>query len=648
MSVQSPPAAASRRKDYELSRRRAYEAVLGSAWKKAESELRALSDDARFNVGDWIALATARYRLGQFELMGEAALKALQAEPQNIKAVHLFTMAMIRQNRWAEALPWFERFRTGPVRENYHFVSNHGTTLATLGRHAQAADVYLEALLLEPADPAIHMKLGLSFKAMKMYEEAAESFKTAVALNPRRFAAQVMVMHMSQFACAWQDYDALCQGVVDALRTMEPGDGALTGEGGVWALTAMDCPPDLFLKATAQVASKCAAGIEPFVHPTPAPRGDRKLRIGYVSSDFHSHATTLLFVQALEARNTDRFEVTLYSHGKDDGSAVQQRVRSACERFVDMSAMSEREMAHRIHADGIDVLIDLKGHTFGNRLKVFAYRPAPVQAAFLGFPGTCGASYIDYVIGDRWVTPLAHADRYSEKIAQMPHSYQPNDSQRQRPRPLSRAEVGLPEGVPVLCNFNQSFKQSPRTFDVWARIMQAVPDSVLWMLADNEQARRNLLREAQARGIDASRVIFAPRVGVERHLARLPAADLMLDNWPCNAHTTASELLWMGVPVVTMVGESFASRVAGSLLNAVGLPELACESEDDYVATAIDLLSRPERLQAVRDHLNQGCRDFPLFDGVRFAADLERLYERMFDRAAQGLPPEALPAEIGG
>lgn len=635
-----------RHKDYEVSRRRAYEAVLRSAWQPAASEFSALSGDPRFVAGDWIALSTARYRLGEYELMGEAARRALELDPDSIKAVHLFTIALIRQNRWREAAPWFERFRSGPIRENYHFVSNHGTTLATLGFHAQAADVFLEALLLMPSDPAIHMKLGLSFKALKMYEEAAESFKTACALDPKRFAAQVMVMHMRQFACAWQDYDALTAGVVESLQAMQPGDGSLTGEGGVWALTALDCPPGLFLKATAQVSAKCASGITALPARTVAPRQGRKLRIGYVSSDFHSHATSLLFVEALERRDTARFEVTLYSHGKDDGSVVQQRIRSACERFVDMSALSEAEMARRIHADGVDVLVDLKGHTFGNRMKVFAYRPAPIQVAFLGFPGTCGADYIDYIIGDRWVTPLSHADRYSEKIAQMPGSYQPNDSRRARPAPLSRAECGLPDGVPVLCNFNQSFKQSPRTFDAWARIMHAVPDSVLWMLADNDQSRRNLLREAQARGIDPGRLIFAPRVGVDRHLARLPAADLMLDNWPCNAHTTASELLWMGVPVVTLMGESFASRVAGSLLGAVGLPALACSTEDEYVATVVDLLAHRERLQAVRDHLAQAS--FSLFDGGQFASGLERLYERMVDRAAQGLPPEALAAEIGG
>jgi predicted O-linked N-acetylglucosamine transferase (SPINDLY family) len=400
----------------------------------------------------------------------------------------------------------------------------------------------------------------------------------------------------------------------------------------------------LFKKACAQVAAKHLRNARP-LPPRPVSPVGQRLRIGYVSNDFHNHATSLLMVEALEQRNREHFEVTLYSHSPDDGSALQKRVRDACERHVNMRAMSEQQMAQAIHADGIDILVDLKGHTFGNRLGVFAHRPAPIQVAWLGFPGTCGADYIDYIIGDPRVTPLEHADHYSEHIAQLPNSYQPNDSQRQRPQQVTRAQCGLPDDALVLGCFNQSFKIGPANFTAWMRILQAVPNSLLWLLEDNEQATHNLRREAQARGVDPARLVFAPRVATAVHLSRLPLADLMLDNWPCNAHTTASDALWMGVPIVTLSGEIFASRVCASLLHAVGLGELACDSVAQYEATAIDLLRDPQRRQRLRNHLDNGRAAFPLFDGRRFAGDLEHLYERMAERARLGLPPEALAAE---
>jgi predicted O-linked N-acetylglucosamine transferase (SPINDLY family) len=644
--MRSNPAAdaTSRRLPFAQSRQRAYDWVRSGAWAQAESTLAEMSRDRRFDERDGLALATARFRLGNFEEMRVAAERALALAPHSLEAVHLLTMSLMYQNRWAEALAVFERHGNGAAREKYHFVVNHATTLSQLSRPQEAVSMFLEAMVLEMTDPALHMKLGLAFKSLKLYEEAAESFLTAHVLDRRRFAAQLMVLHLRQYACAWDDFESGRAGIVEAMEAMSDDDDGPRGEGAVWALAAIEHPPRLFRKACAQVANKWLARAAPLPRRAlPAP-GSRRLRVGYVSSDFHSHATTLLMVEALERRDTSRFEVTLYSHGKDDGSAVQQRVRAACERFVDMTAMSEQQMATRIHADGIDILVDLKGHTFGNRLGLFAWRPAPIQVSWLGFPGTCGADYIDYVIGDPRVTPLEHAPHYSEKIAQMPHSYQPNDSRRKRIVASSRAQWGLSDDALVMGNFNQSFKLSPETFDAWARILQAVPRSVLWLLADNPQATQNLKLEAGKRGIDPSRLVFAPRAGVEQHLARLPLADFMLDNWPCNAHTTASDALWMGVPMVTLMGESFASRVAGSLLHAVGLGELACGSVAQYEATAIDLLQRPERLQALRRHLDEGRSGFALFDGARFAGDLEALYQRMADRARLGLPPAALPA----
>ena len=619
---------------------------------KAEQVLAALAPDERFGAQDWLALATARYQLGRLEDAHSAAARSLALDPQDHRAAHLLTSALIHQNRFAEALPVFERFISGPARGHYQFVVNHGITLAALTQPQEAVAVFLEAMVLEMSDPAVHMQLGLALKDMKLYQESAESFLTAWTLDPHRFTAQVMVLHMRQHACQWQGFDEACAQLVQAIERTER-EGNPRGEGAVWALAAIPQSPLLLKAAAGHVAGKNARGARAMPrHTVPAViegKRTRRVRVGYVSSDFHNHATALLFVEALERRNTDTFEVTLYSHSPNDGSPIEQRIRAACEHFVDMRAMSVQQMAQRIHADGMDILVDLKGQTFGNRLGVFAYRPAPIQATFLGFPGTSGADYIDYVVGDRWVTPLAHAAHYSEKIAQLPHSYQPNDSRRRRLPPGTlagtREHWGLPEDALVMGNFNQSFKLSPQTFDAWTRIMKAVPNSILWLLDDNAQATHNLKLAAVERGVAPERIVFAPRVPVDIHLARLPVADFMLDNWPCNAHTTASDSLWMGVPMVTLMGDSFASRVAGSLLHAVGLGELACTCVEDYEATAIALLNDPQRVQALRRHLDEGRGSFTLFDGARFARDLEALYERMVERERRGLAVDHLAAD---
>lgn len=634
---------AAHQRRFDLKRRAAYQCVLDADWSAAAEAFTALSADARFLVGDWLALATAWLRLARHDAARQAAERAMALEPDNPKAAHIATLALMTQNRWAEALPLFERHLSGPAREHYPFVVNHGTTLAALSRHAEAVPVLLEAMALDISDPAIHMKLGLSLRDMKLFEESAECFVTALTLDPRRIAARLMAMHMRQHACQWKDFEAARAGIVEALGAEGDEAGSLS-EGGVFTLVAIDHPTALFRRATTQVAMRHPQTSCPLTQRPVVIDGSRPVRIGYVSNDFHNHATSLLFVESLECRDRERFEVTLYSHSKDDHSGMQRRVRAACERFVDISGLSDAEAARRIQADGIDLLVDLKGHTLGNRLGIFAWRPAPVQVSFLGFPGTTGADYIDYLIGDRQVTPLDHADHYSEKIAQMPGSYQPNDSRRARPAAWTRAQAGLPADALVLGAFNQAFKLTPQTWGVWMNILKAVPGSVLWLLEDNDQATRNLRREAESHGVSAARLLFAPRLPYEQNLARLPLADLMLDNWPCNAHTTAGDMLWMGVPMLTVQGEAFAARVAGSLLQAVGLSELVCTDPAAYEATAMALLRQPHRLRAMRDRLEQARLDSALFSGARHARALEALYERMLARAAAGLPPAALPA----
>jgi predicted O-linked N-acetylglucosamine transferase (SPINDLY family) len=309
--------------------------------------------------------------------------------------------------------------------------------------------------------------------------------------------------------------------------------------------------------------------------------------------------------------------------------------------------MSHRAVAERMRADGLDILIDLKGHTRDSKIELMAYRPAPVQASYLGYPATTGARYIDYFIGDRITTPLAHASDFTEHLAQLEGCYQPNDAARPLPPCPPRASLGLPEDAVVLCCFNQTYKLSPSMLDLWARILAGAPRAVLWMLAWNPHARANLLRELGARGVDGSRVFFAPKQELADHIARLRAADLFLDTWPCNAHTTASEALWAGVPVLTVPGPTFASRVAASLVAACGLGDLACADADHYVDLATRLANEPEVLHGLKAHLDANRAALPLFDAERLARDLDALLIRMHERHLAGLPPAALPASGG-
>lgn len=365
------------------------------------------------------------------------------------------------------------------------------------------------------------------------------------------------------------------------------------------------------------------------------------LRVGYLSNDFHQHATARLMVEMLESHDRGHFECHAYSYGPDDGLGMRQRLQASVAQFHDITALDDVQAARAIHADGIDILVDLKGYTAGTRTSLLTYRPAPVQVSFLGYPGTLGGSFCDYLVSDRFVTPAHAAGDYSEALACLPHSYQPHGRPVEVGERPTRASAGLPDEGLVLCCFNQAYKFTPEVFDIWCRLLDAAPGSVLWLLQD-ERAEGNLRREALQRGVSPQRLVFARSLPQAAHLARLPLADLVLDTLPYNAHTTASDALWAGVPVLTCAGDTFASRVAGSLLHAVGLPALVTHSLEDYAALALDLVTAPDRLVALRAQLAAQRLSAPLFDVQSYTRALEALYRGMWERHAAGLPPQAL------
>jgi predicted O-linked N-acetylglucosamine transferase (SPINDLY family) len=366
-----------------------------------------------------------------------------------------------------------------------------------------------------------------------------------------------------------------------------------------------------------------------------------KIRLGYLSNDFHDHATALLLIEMLEAHDHSQFELHAYSYGKDDGKEMRGRLSRCFDRFTDIGPFSDIDAAQTINRDGIDILIDLKGFTENTRTSLLALRPAPIQVNYLGYPGTLGPGLCDYIITDEFCTPAASARDYAESFAYLPHSYQPHGRHGAVGLAPSRAAVGLPDEGFVFCCFNQAFKFTPSIFDVWCRLLDCIPGSVLWLLATRE-AEGNLRNEARKRGIDGARLIFAPDLPQASHLGRLQLADLVLDTAPYGAHTTASDALWVGAPIVTRPGLTFPSRVAGSLLHAIGLPELIVEDQDDYFELAYALATDTARLAQLRRKLAGNRLSAPLFDVKAYTLALEELYRRMWARYRAGLPPAAV------
>ncbi|MFG1346731.1 tetratricopeptide repeat protein [Xanthobacter autotrophicus DSM 431] len=506
---------------------------------------------------------------------------------------------------------------------------------ARQGRTDEALALYGDAAALKPQDAKLWHNYGLALGGVERNAEAAAAFARALSLDPSLPEGLGMLFSARRAVCDWRDDDALRAGLA---RAGTPGQPEVPAFFTLW----LD-DPDVQLRAARQVVARRCAGITP--RPLPAGRAPGRLRIGYVSADFRRHPTTHLLARLLELHDRERFEITAFSIGPDDGSDYRKRIERSVDRFVDCAADPTPEAtAGRARALNIDVLVDLMGHTDGNRIEVFAHRGAPVQAAFLGYPGTTGAPFMDYVIADPAVLPLAEARTFAEKVAQLPDAYQPNDpTLAPGPRP-TRADCGLPEEGVVFCAFNNLRKVDPDTFAIWMRLLSAVPGSVLWLIA-GDAARANLVREAEARGIGAERLVFAPPLPLEEHLARLALADLFLDTFPYTAHTTASDALRMGVPLVTRTGRTFASRVAASLLHQVGLDDLVTADLRAFEAKAVALARDPAALGAAKARLDAARATSPLYDTARFARHMEAACETMVARFRAGLPPDAFAVE---
>ena len=574
---------------------------------------------------------------GRIEDAVSSYARARAIEPRYVEAAYNQGMALQQLHRLEEALVSYDaaiQFRPA-FAEAYN---NRGNTLSELGQLESALQDFARALQINPRLAEAHVNSGHALAALRRPVEAQASYARALAITPGWPWLRGAALNARLQACEWTDLDPELARLSTAIAAGEQAVAPFI------TLAISDSPT--LLRQSVTIAGHEFAQL---THGLPAivRRTRRQLiRLGYFSADFHAHATANLLAGVLESHDRNRFEVIGVSFGPDRRDATRERLLRACNRLVDVSRKPDIEVAQSSRDLDIDIALDLKGFTRYARPGIFALRAAPIQVNYLGFPGTMGADFMDYIIADRVIIPDADRRHYSEKIAYLPHSYQANDRQRAMAADGgSRASHGLPPEGFIFCCFNSPYKILPQTFDQWMRILRRVDASVLWLFADNPAVAANLRQEAERRGVSGARLVMAAPLALPEHLARHRVADLFLDTHPCGAHTTASDALWAGLPLLTRRGDSFASRVAASLLHAIGLPELVTSTMEAYEDLAVALASGGPRLAEIRGHLEANRLRTPLFDTERYTRDLERLYEAMYDRYQKGLGPADLSVE---
>jgi predicted O-linked N-acetylglucosamine transferase (SPINDLY family) len=581
-----------------------------------------------FNTRAAVLISLRRYK----EALASSE-KAITLKPNYVQALNNRGYALKELNRWTEALASYDHaIALQPDFADAH--NNRANVLNRLDRFEDSVASAQRAIALKPDLAEAHLNLGTACVALKRHDEAVKSYGRALMLNPELEHLRGSYLHAKLYACDWSNLQENRTELEAALARGRPASAP-------FQLLACAPDPELQRKCTESFAARHVAAGKPLW------RGEtyrhERIRLAYLSGDFGDHPVSLLTVRSFEQHDRSRFETTAISFGPDSSSPIRVRVKSAFDRFIDAQTKTADEVATLLRDLEIDVAVDLSGFTDGGRPAVFAQRPAPVQVNYLGYAGTLGSKCWDYIIADPFVIPLGAETYYTEKVVRLPHCYMPNDDTRQiSARTPSRLEAGLPESGLVFCCFNNSYKFTPEGFDVWMRLLARVEGSVLWLSSAGAGAMDNLRREAKARGVAPERLVFAPRLPLnEDHLARLKLADIFLDTPGYNAHTTAADALWVGVPVVSCAGRTFAGRVAGSLLHAAGLPELAVESLAEYEALAMALARDPGRLASLRQKLAQNRNNCPLFDSARYTRHLETAYSNMYERAARGERPES-------
>jgi len=570
----------------------------------------------------WLNLGKAFNGLNLCQDSLNAYDKAISLRPSFYEAWSNKSRPLCKLRRYAEASEACDKaLLLHP--EYVEGLSNKGNALYELERFEEAIIFFDEALRLRPSYAEAFLNKGHALFQLGRYVEAISSYEEALLLKPNIDWLYGCLIFAKMKICDWKGIDdyiekigtkvILGNKVIDPLPFLALVDDASLHKKASKIYVKSKYPPNTSLRI---IGNR---------------QGREKIRIAYFSGDFHNHATCFLMAKIFELHDKSKFELIGFSFGQINDDGMHRRIKKSFDHFLEVRDKSDIEIASLSRDLNIDIAIDLKGFTEDSRTGIFANRAAPIQINYLGYPGTMGAEYIDYVISDKTIIPPESQCFYSEKVAYVANSYQANDRDRFiSDRQFSRKELGLPEKGFVYCCFNNSYKILPATFDGWMRILNAVEGSVLWLFEDNPYASRNLRLGAAKRGIDPNRLIFAKNMPLPDHLARHQFADLFLDTTPYNAHTTASDALWAGLPVLSLIGQSFAGRVAASLLNAIGIPELIVRSQEDYEQLAIQLARNAETLLRIREKLNNNRLKTPLFDSELFTRNLEDVYMKMY------------------
>ncbi|MDA9164980.1 tetratricopeptide repeat protein [Alphaproteobacteria bacterium] len=512
--------------------------------------------------------------------------------------------------------------------------SNLAIILQEKGKTSEAIQAYKKVLSLKPGCPSTLNGLGNAFKDQENYQEAIDMYSKAISLDNGFELAKAQKLNMLACICDWKSIkkDSLLLTNLGLNKKFVP----------PFTLLPFDDNPKRHQKRSENF-SKLVFLFKPMPFKTRPFNSNKRIKIGYFSADFHDHATMYLISKIFALHDRSKFEIYAYSIGPKKDDFMRQNLIRSVDIFDDVSQMSDKDIAMLARQDEIDIAIDLKGYTHRSRTGIFAYRAAPIQINYLGYPGTMGVDFIDYIIADKIIIPEEYKNYYSEEIIYMPHSYQPNDNSRQiSKKEITKSDMELPEDSFVFCSFNNSYKITPREFDIWMRIIMKVKGSVLWLLKSNQWVEDNLKIEAKKRGIDPSRLIFADKLPHAEHLARHRLADLFLDTFNVNAHTTASDALWAGLPVVTKLGKGFAARVAGSLLNAIDLQELITKNEKDYEKLILELALKPVKLNKIKNKLHKNRLSSPLFDTEKYTMHLENGYQKVFQNYINRRRPKTI------
>ena len=560
--------------------------------------------------------------------------RTLALRPDYADAINNRANVLKTLKRFDEALADYDR-TIALVPDHVEAFFNRGVVLLELKRHEQALANLDRAIALDPTHSEAFFSRGSALLWLRRLDEAAESFRRALALDPKRHHLKGIYLHTHMHMCDWTDFDARCAELnadaVNGLGTTHP----------FQLLACRSAPAAQLACARTFVAAACPA------FPEPLWRGERygheRIRVAYLSADLRDHPVAYLMAGMFARHDRSRFETVAISLGDPKPSALRERLKGSFDRFVEAHTMSDRAVAELIRSLEVDIAVELTGYTENARPDILAHKAAPVQVNYLGFAATLGQDCCDYIVADRFVIPEDARVHYAEQVVYLPECFMVQDSDRNiSSRKPARAEAGLPETGFVFCGFNNTNKITPDMFDVWMRVLRQVEGSVLWLSTLNTFAPSNLRREAEARGVAADRLVFAPRVEHnEDHLGRIGLADLFLDTLYYNAHTATADALWAGLPVLTFPGATFASRVAGSLLGAAGLPELITGSLAEYETLALQLARDPQRLAALRQRLARNRTTGPLFDTARFTRHMESAYLTMWERAERGERPQA-------